>query len=41
MAREVAQLVKGQPKLLIEPVTAAVAVHAGPHAIGMGFIRPK
>jgi DegV family protein with EDD domain len=41
MAREVAQLVEGQPKLLIEPVTAAVAVHAGPHAIGMGFIRPK
>ncbi|MBX2999759.1 MAG: DegV family protein [Caldilineaceae bacterium] len=39
MAREVSQLVEGKPKLLIEPVTAAVAVHAGPHAIGMGFIK--
>lgn len=41
LARTLSSLVNGHPELMIEPVTAAVAVHAGPLAIGMGFIRSK
>jgi DegV family protein with EDD domain len=41
LARALSPLVTGHPKLMIEPVTAAVAVHAGPLAIGMGVIRHK
>ncbi|MEZ4832726.1 MAG: DegV family protein [Caldilineaceae bacterium] len=39
LARSLSPLVEGQPELMIEPVTAAVAVHAGPLAIGMGIIK--
>lgn len=39
LARDLSPLVDGQPQLMVEPVTAAVAVHAGPLAIGMGMIK--
>lgn len=39
LARALSPLVRNQPDLMIEPVTAAVAVHAGPLAIGMGIIK--
>lgn len=39
LARTLSPLVAGHPQLMIEPVTAAVAVHAGPLAIGMGMIK--
>ncbi len=39
LARDLSALVVNQPSLMVEPVTAAVAVHSGPLAIGCGIIR--
>jgi DegV family protein with EDD domain len=39
LAGQVSQLLEEDLEILVEPVTAAVAVHAGPKAIAVGFIR--
>jgi DegV family protein with EDD domain len=39
LAKEIASLVQGDQEILVEPATAALATHAGPNAIGIGFIR--
>jgi DegV family protein with EDD domain len=39
LAKEIAPLVVGDQEILVEPATAALATHAGPNAIGIGFIR--